>query len=167
MQQREPFQSYAEAWTDCFRQVFQEMGLDGDPEAATDVCIEGLGRRPLFSDAVPTLEGLAGRVKLAVLSNADRSYLYPLLEHHGVGGYFDAVRCSEETRSYKPHPGIFEQTLQALGVAPEEAVQVGRHLAGGRAGREAGGDADRVGQPLRRGPGPGRAGARPPGAGPA
>ena len=38
------------------------------------------------------------------------------------------MRCSEETRSYKPHPGIFEQTLQALGVAPEEAVQVGDTL---------------------------------------
>lgn len=128
MQQREPFQSYAEAWTDCFRQVFQEMGIAGDVDAATDVCIAGLGRRPLFSDAAPTLEGLAGRVKLAVLSNADRSYLYPLLEHHGVAGCFDAVRCSEETRSYKPHPGIFEQTLEALGVAPEEAVQVGDTL---------------------------------------
>ena len=128
MQQREPFQSYEEAWTGCFRQVFEEMGLAGDAEAATAVCIEGLGRRPLFSDTVPTLEGLAGRVKLAVLSNADRSYLYPLLEHHGVGGCFDAVRCSEETRSYKPHPGIFEQTLEALGVAPEEAIQVGDTL---------------------------------------
>ena len=128
MQQREPFQSYTQAWTDCFRQIFKKMGLSGDPEAATEVCIQGLGRRPLFSDAAPTLEGLTGRVKLAVLSNADRSYLYPLLEHHGVGGYFDAVRCSEETRSYKPHPGIFEQTLAALGVAPEEAVQVGDTL---------------------------------------
>ena len=128
MQQREPFQSYAEAWTDCFRQVFEEMGLAGDPAAATGVCVEGLGRRPLFSDAAPTLEGLSSRVRLAVLSNADRSYLYPLLEHHGLGGRFDAVRCSEETRSYKPHPGIFEQTLEALGVAPEEAVQVGDTL---------------------------------------
>ena len=104
------------------------MGIAGDPVAATDVCIAGLGRRPLFSDATPTLEGLRGRVKLAVLSNADRSYLYPLLEHHGVASYFDAVRCSEETRSYKPHPGIFEQTLEALGVAPDEAVQVGDTL---------------------------------------
>ena len=128
MQQREPFQSYAEAWTNCFRQVFGEMDLAGDAEAATDVCIAGLGRRPLFSDAVPTLEGLSGRVKLAVLSNADRSYLYPLLDHHGLGDRFDAVRSSEEARSYKPHPGIFEQTLQALGVAPEEAVQVGDTL---------------------------------------
>ena len=128
MQQREPFQSYAQAWTDCFRRVFQEMGIAGDADAATDVCIAGLGRRPIFSDAAPTLEGLEGRVKLAVLSNADRSYLYPLLEHHGVADCFDAVRCSEETRSYKPHPGIFEQTLEALGVAPEEAVQVGDTL---------------------------------------
>lgn len=128
MQQREPFQSYAEAWTGCFRQVFEEMGLAGDADAATNACIEGLGRRPIFSDTVPTLEGLRGRVKLAVLSNADCSYLYPLLEHHGLGGRFDAVRCSEETRSYKPHPGIFEQTLEALEVAPEEAIQVGDTL---------------------------------------
>ena len=128
MTPKTPFESYAEAWTGCFRQVFEEFGLDGDPISATEICIRDLGRRPLYPDTKPALMALAGRVPLAVLSNADSSYLYPLLEHHELTGLFQAVICSEEAGSYKPHRGIFDGILAKLRVEPHEAIQVGDTL---------------------------------------
>ena len=128
MELREPFESYEEAWSDCFRQVFQDMELSGDPVAATRLCIQDLGRRPAYPDALPTLEGLDGRLKLGVLSNADSSFFYPLLQHHGIGPRFAAALCSSDAQAYKPHPSLFHQLLERLGVAPEEALQVGDTL---------------------------------------
>jgi 2-haloalkanoic acid dehalogenase type II len=128
MTPRIPFESYAEAWTGCFSRVFEELGLNGDPVAATEICIRDLGRRPLYPDTKPALMALVGQVQLAVLSNADSSYLYPLLEYHGLMGFFQAVICSEEAVSYKPHRGIFDGILAKLGVEPHEAIQVGDTL---------------------------------------
>ena len=124
----EPFESYQEVWTDCFRRAFAALGLPGDAEAAAQICIGDLAQRPLFADTLEVLEGLGGKLRLAVLSNADRSFLEPLLEHHGIRGKFSAVFCSEEARVYKPHPSIFHQLLERLGLEPWEAMQVGDTL---------------------------------------
>jgi 2-haloalkanoic acid dehalogenase type II len=125
LQLRQPFESYEAAWTDCFRKVFQQLGLAGDAPAATRLCIEDLGRRPAFPETVGVLAEMDGRWKLGALSNADRSFLYPLLDHHGIRGRFQAVLCSEEAQAYKPYPSLFHQVLQRLGVSPAEALQVG------------------------------------------
>ena len=120
-----PFQSYTEVWNDCFQRAFRQLGLSGDPAAATQLCWHDLGRRPAFPETQKVLEALDGSVKLALLSNADRAYLEPLVEHHGWTGRFSAVLCSEEAKAYKPHPSIFHQVLERLGVQPSEALQVG------------------------------------------
>ena len=125
----EPFESYEEVWTDCFRRAFAALDLAGDAEAAAQLCIGDLAQRPLFADTMEVLERLGGELRLAIVSNADRSFLEPLLEHHGIGGEFSAVLCSEEAQAYKPHPDIFHQLLERLGVEPSEAVQVGDTLA--------------------------------------
>ena len=128
MELSQPFESYEEAWNDCFRQVFLEMGLSGDPEEATRLCIQRLGQRPIYPDALPTLDGLYGRLRMGILSNSDASFFYPLLKYHGIGPQFAAVLCSEDARAYKPHPSLFRQLLKRLGVSPEEALQVGDTL---------------------------------------
>jgi putative hydrolase of the HAD superfamily len=123
-----PFESYREAWVSTFRQVFQEMGLVGNADGATEMAIHDLGRREPFPDTFLVLDRLNGRVRLAILSNADVDFLEPLLEGHGLRSRFEFVLCSEEARSYKPDPLPFRMVLGRLGVAPQEAVQVGDTL---------------------------------------
>ena len=33
-----PFESYTDVWRDCFRRTFDEMGLNGDADAANELC---------------------------------------------------------------------------------------------------------------------------------
>lgn len=120
-----PFETYQHAWARCFRQVFDNMGLQGDPEAASRLCLRDLGRRPSFPETHAVLRLLHGRLPLAIVSNADRGFLYPLIEHRELGAYFGVVVCSEDVEAYKPHNSPFERMLERLGLAPEEVLHVG------------------------------------------
>jgi putative hydrolase of the HAD superfamily len=71
-----------------------------------------------------------GGLKLGLVSNAfDPGWLLRRdLEQMGVAGRIDFAIFSSEIGKRKPHPEIFERTLEALGVAPEEALFVGDRL---------------------------------------
>ena len=77
------------------------------------------------------LESLRERgLKLGLVSNAfDPGWLLRRdLEQMGVARRIDFAIFSSEIGKRKPHPEIFERTLEALGVAPEEALFVGDRL---------------------------------------
>ncbi|MBI2873006.1 MAG: HAD family hydrolase [Chloroflexi bacterium] len=121
-----PFKSYCQAWRDTFRETFQAISLKGDPDAAVGLCVEALTRREPFPEVREAIEGLRGRWRLGVLSNADDAFLYPLLRRTGLT--FDVVRTSEGCRAYKPLPGPFHQVCGLLHVQPQEALYVGDSL---------------------------------------
>jgi 2-haloalkanoic acid dehalogenase type II len=121
----EPFQTYEAAWTACFRQVFDQQGLPGDPEAAATLCIRDFRVRPIFPETEEALARLGETMTLAVVSNAHRGFLYPVLDHYGIGGRFAAVVCSEDVGAYKPHPGPFELMLERLDLSPDQVLHVG------------------------------------------
>jgi len=78
-----------------------------------------------YDDTVPLLETLRARgIRLAVVSNWD-SRLRRILKDRGLAAYFDAVVISAEVGWRKPHAAIFRRALEALGVAPGEALHVG------------------------------------------
>jgi HAD superfamily hydrolase (TIGR01509 family) len=73
----------------------------------------------------PMLERLAGRYRLAVLSN------WPLaatidryVAAAGWARYFDAVIVSQRVGAIKPHPAIFRATETALGVADGDRQRI-------------------------------------------
>jgi len=77
------------------------------------------------------LEALRGRgLKLGVVSNAfdPGPLLHRDLEQLGIAQRIDFAVFSSELGKRKPHPEIFERALDALGVAPEEALFVGDRL---------------------------------------
>lgn len=121
-----PFKSYEQAWTGCFARVFKDTGVEGNAEAAGKRCVEHLARRPLFSDTIPALQALIGKVKVGVFSNADEGSLRPLLRSTGIR--FDAVASSESANVYKPAPAAFSYILEMLGTKPEQTWYVGDHL---------------------------------------
>lgn len=117
------FESYYDAWRNCFEQTFSELGLKGDAAGAVDIVLEDLGRRPIHPDTVQALPILQENCRIAVLSNADDRFLDPVV--HRLGVNFAAVLSSEAARCYKPRPELFHAMLRRLEVAPGDAVYVG------------------------------------------
>jgi putative hydrolase of the HAD superfamily len=87
--------------------------------------------RRLAAHTHPLLEALRERgLKLALVSNAfDPGWLlHRDLRHMGLEERLDFSVFSSEVGMRKPHPAIFERALEALGVAPENALFVGDRL---------------------------------------
>ena len=118
-----PFISYLDGWADAFARAFADLNLQGDPKAASQKSIDDLGTRPLFPDAPDALSILAQRRRLAVLSNADDSYLHPVVAR--IPATFAAVVSSEGGRCYKPDARLFRMALSELHANPDECVYVG------------------------------------------
>ncbi len=79
-------------------------------------------------DVVPTLEAIRGDgLRLGVVSNA--AYLPRLmvgqLKALGLAQYFDAISFSSAIGWRKPHPAIYQDALQQVGVEAAAAVFVG------------------------------------------
>ena len=95
-------------------------------EAQREVMVQGMVPR---EDCYATLSGLRDRgLSLSIVSNIDDDYLDPLMENLGLRPFFDHTSSSEEARSCKPHPGIFEYALRKAKVRSEEVVFVGDSL---------------------------------------
>ena len=121
-----PFKSYEEAWRDSFIEAFRRLRLAGDAVAAAKETIVDMGLRAPYGDALEALPLIQARWRTGVLSNADDSYLLPLLKR--IGWKFEAVLSSEAAEAYKPLPSGFRQIMGQLGVLPEETIYVGDTL---------------------------------------
>ncbi len=84
---------------------------------------------PIHDGALDTLRSLRDRgVRLAIISNTGRTwgqFLRQVQEKVGMAGLFDHRTFSDEAHIRKPAPAIFDQTLAALDVGPDEVVHVG------------------------------------------
>src|SRR5699024_9668513 len=63
-------------------------------------------------------------VKTAVATGKSRVGLNRVWGNTGLGQYFDASRCADETIS-KPHPRMLEEILAELGVESSRALMIG------------------------------------------
>jgi len=118
-----PFQSYFEGWRDCFAGAFQVLGLEGDPETASQKSIQDMSMRNPYDETIEAMTALQANWRTAILSNADDGYLLPNAAALGLD--FSEVLSSEECRCYKPDPGLFQEMLRRLDVAPNRALYVG------------------------------------------
>lgn len=83
------------------------------------------GPAPLFNGALDTLQDLRNRgFELAVATGKSRRGLNRVLSGLGLGDFFEATRCADETRS-KPHPLMLEEIMRERGKAATEVVVVG------------------------------------------
>jgi len=116
--------------------LLQTAGYDGvaDRSLVADVR-EPIGapllhRVPeIHEGAVEALRALKARgVRLGIISNTGRTwgqFLRIVQDRVALGDLFDRRTFSDEERVRKPAPEIFERTLAAMDVEPEEAVHVG------------------------------------------
>jgi len=91
----------------------------------------GVERRAVhetFADAAPALDALAGRYRLALVTNGASCLQREKLAASGLADRFDVVVAGGDVGAAKPDRAIFERALAAVGVAPGEAVMAGNSL---------------------------------------
>ena len=125
-EQSPPFSTYQSAWRSAFIDAFSDLNLRADADAAAQASVDGLASRQPFPDALPFLDYVSSRYKVALLTNADNASILPLVERHNLA--FDALLTSEMARAYKPDPRVFQQVAEQLGVPPSESLYVGDTL---------------------------------------
>jgi HAD superfamily hydrolase (TIGR01509 family) len=82
----------------------------------------------------------ARRRRLAVVaaSSSSRSWVEGHLRRLGLFEYFHAIRCRDDVEVTKPAPDLFLAALEAVGVAPQNAIAFEDSLNGLRAAKAAG-----------------------------
>jgi 2-haloalkanoic acid dehalogenase type II len=120
-----PFRTVRELTHEALVAAFAELGLDGDVPRGVECWFEHVRRAPLYPEAREAVRLLAGRCRLAVVSDADDDVLMPAWEAAGLP--VELVFTSERSRSYKisPEGRVFREAFAGLGVEPHEVVHVG------------------------------------------
>ncbi|MER3456724.1 MAG: hydrolase [candidate division GAL15 bacterium] len=124
-----PDQFTEQTWRQFLREMVAHLEVPGYEEQIAERMHQILARaRPQYvpyPEAPGVLEELRrSGLRLAVVSNWEPD-LPDVLERVGLRGYFDAVVASALVGAAKPDPRIFQVALDAVGVAPQEALHVG------------------------------------------
>lgn len=91
-------------------------------EAGFQVFLHARHQVSLFPEVHPTLEALANRFILGVLTNGNAD-----VRRLGLADYFQFALCAEELGIGKPDPKPFREALKRAGVEPQQAVHIGDH----------------------------------------
>lgn len=79
----------------------------------------------LFDGVTDMLENLRQQgVALAVATGKSRVGLNRVLRNTGIGDFFMATRCADETFG-KPHPGMLNEIMNVVGVEKSSVIMVG------------------------------------------
>jgi HAD superfamily hydrolase (TIGR01509 family) len=67
-------------------------------------------------------EAQALRIALAVASSSHQEWLMGHLARLNLSHCFHSIRCANDVTNVKPHPELYELTLEFMGVAPHRAL---------------------------------------------
>lgn len=118
---RLPYRRYRDIARESLAETFDHFGLRGDPGLIRHYFDAFAGFRK-FPDVDPVLDHLAGRVKLAVVSNIDDD----LLATTPLGRTFDLVCTAERAGGYKPDGALFRHLLRASGLPVGDILHCGQ-----------------------------------------
>lgn len=121
---RAPYRSYKAICRDSLAETFADFGLRGDP-ALIRHYFDAYPTFRRFPDVDATLDRLAARHRLAVVSNIDDD----LLAVTDLGRRFDVVCTAERAGGYKPDGTLFRYLLR------EARIEVGELLHSGQSQR--------------------------------
>jgi FMN hydrolase / 5-amino-6-(5-phospho-D-ribitylamino)uracil phosphatase len=109
------------ALQEAFREAQADEGQSEDViEGALDVFMAARNEVELYPEVLACLERLAGRYRIASLSNGNAS-----LERIGLDHLFHASVSAHAHGTSKPDPALFHIACRKLGCAPEEVVHLG------------------------------------------
>jgi putative hydrolase of the HAD superfamily len=116
-----------------FRLLFASLDIPDGPEAEELMeagiaeHMRQISRAVIFPESHGAiLQALSGRYRLGVVSNFDHTAaVMNMLSAHGIQDRLEAVLVSEAVGWRKPHPEIFRQALDRLGLGASEVIFVG------------------------------------------
>jgi 2-haloalkanoic acid dehalogenase type II len=119
------FRSLADLTAEALAETYREHGHQRDPWPGTEIWIGWLSRAKPFPEIPEMLEQLAAAYPVAVVSDIDDRIIGPALE--GLDGRFRFVLTSEAGRAYKHDPDgrLFRSALERLGRPAAEVAHVG------------------------------------------
>jgi len=129
-------------WADCHRLIVEESGLRLDADALGDRVDAAIAARTFEVMAMeglePFLEAQSDR-RLAIASSSETAWLRSTLVRLGLDAWFgDRLFSAAALPRGKPHPDIYLEAAEALGVAPDRCLVVEDHPLGVAAGAAAG-----------------------------
>jgi 2-haloalkanoic acid dehalogenase type II len=117
----EPYRRYRDICEQSLAETFAHYRLAGAPQLINHY-FDSFSTLRLYPDVAPTLERLAGRYRLALVSNIDDD----LLAITPLRREFDLVCTAERARGYKPDGTLFKYLLAKAGFPPEEILHSGQ-----------------------------------------
>ncbi len=91
---------------------------------------------PGVFDALQQLQTLG--MHLCCITNKDRQFAEPLLEHFGLNEYFELLICGDDLPAKKPDPLPLHQALQHWQLQPGECLMIGDSITDIKTARAAG-----------------------------
>jgi 2-haloacid dehalogenase len=119
---REPYRSYKEICRRSLDETFRHFGVTDGDAGLIQRYFDAFPRFTLYPDVAATLEKLASRCRLALVSNIDDD----LLALTPLGRTFDLVCTAERARGYKPDGRLFRYLIDRAGVALGEIFHSGQ-----------------------------------------
>lgn len=114
-----------------FHLILNDYGLSSEEEVAS-ISSDYLKLSPRKSAVIPhafeVLDYLKPKYELHIITNGFYEIQFTKLSFSGLAGYFGEIVTSEEAGSRKPHPDIFEHTLERIGASREECIMIGDNL---------------------------------------
>jgi len=117
--------SYRDVLAGTLRGVCAELGVEPTDDEAAGFG-SAVGEWPAFPDSSAALARLAGRFRLAVITNCDDDLFAASSRLLGVT--FDWVVTAQQVRSYKPALRNFEVAFERIGVPRERILHVAQSL---------------------------------------
>jgi len=106
------------------RTLIKNYGADFKKNEWVEVLYEHWKEPPIFPETREVLSKC--RVPVCIVSNIDNDALSGAMEFNRLS--FDMIITSEDIRSYKPRPEMFDAAFKLLGMKPDEVLHVGDSL---------------------------------------
>ncbi|MCG8577946.1 MAG: YjjG family noncanonical pyrimidine nucleotidase [Flavobacteriales bacterium] len=112
-----------------FMQTFEIFGLKKDQKFAEQFAADYLEVCPhktnVFPGTFETLEHLAGKYPLHIITNGFKEVQGIKMEKSGLGKYFDLILSSEDVGVNKPDPRVFNRALELTNASHNNSVMIG------------------------------------------
>jgi 2-haloacid dehalogenase len=121
-----PYLSYRQVLAQAAREIGRRLGTE-IPASEGSAFAESLTRWRPFIDTVPTLQSLARRFRLGIISNVDDD-LFAETRKKLAPVEFDFVVTAQQMRSYKPSHRNFEEAIRRSGMSKDHILHAGQSL---------------------------------------
>lgn len=117
----EPWRPYKEICALSLAETFAHYGISGSPDLIARY-FEAFPGFTLFPDVTATLDDLARRYRLGLVSNIDDD----LLALTPLARTFDVVATAERAKGYKPNGDLFRYLIANTGCAKDDILHSGQ-----------------------------------------